>query len=197
MALTFFTTGDKPAYSVWNANYRHVGRCGFSTFYGQDSSGDYVAQPLGSAAQPWLSAHLGTLSIITNILASVGVNADINITPSGTGNTVITCNGETLTFKIIDIGDWNMDTTGTLTVVHGVTDFKDIRQVDIIIRNDADTTRLKLETVNTSTSLIDGGIDSFDATNLYLNRRTAGAFDNATFSTTSYNRGFIVIWTTS
>jgi len=68
-----------------NGNYRHVGRCGFSTFYGMDSSGDYVAQPLGSAAQPWLSAHLGTLSIITNIIASIGVNQDININPNGTG----------------------------------------------------------------------------------------------------------------
>ena len=85
MTLTFFNTGDKPASTVWNENYRHVGRFGFSTFYGMDSSGNYAAQPLGSAAQPWLSANIGTISIASDTITAVGTNADIVLAPTGSG----------------------------------------------------------------------------------------------------------------
>jgi hypothetical protein len=128
-----------------------------------------------------------------NTIKSTNTNGDINITPDGDGLCKIKSLGTQLTFKVINIGDWNMDTDGTLTLAHGVTNFKNIRSVDIIIRNDADDTYHKLETVNSGTSTIDGGIDKIDSTSLYLNRRTAGTFDNVTFDSTSYNRGFVYI----
>jgi len=89
MTLTFFNTGDKPASTVWNENYRHVGRCGFSTFYGMDSSGNYAAQPLGSTAQPWLSANIGTISIASDTITAVGTNAPLKLEATGTARVEI------------------------------------------------------------------------------------------------------------
>ena len=40
--------------------------------------------------------------------------------------------------KIVELGDWNMDTTATLAVAHGLT-LADIRCVTGIVRNDAAT----------------------------------------------------------
>jgi hypothetical protein len=83
----------------FNGNYLHVGRCGFSNFYGMDVNGAYVAQPLGSASTPWLSAHIGLLSIATNEITTTEVDGDIAITPNGTGRLEL---GKTFGERIID-----------------------------------------------------------------------------------------------
>ena len=41
--------------------------------------------------------------------------------------------------KIIDIGDWNMDATNSVSVSHGISNFKKIRSIEIVIRDDVDT----------------------------------------------------------
>lgn len=68
-----------------NGNYLHVGRCGFSNFYGMDGNGTYTAQPLGSASTPWLSAHIGNINITGNTIQSYDTDGDVNIIPNGTG----------------------------------------------------------------------------------------------------------------
>jgi len=108
MTLTFFNTGDKPASTVWNENYRHVGRCGFSTFYGMDSSGNYAAQPLGSAAQPWLSANIGTISIASDTITAVGTNAPLKLEATGTARVEI---GKILSAWTFDVATTYLSST--------------------------------------------------------------------------------------
>lgn len=89
--------------------------------------------------------------------------------------------------KIVDIGDWNMDITATINIAHGITDWTKIRTVNIIIRNDTDSLRYPFVSNQSD------GSYQIGSTNIALQRIASGAWDNANFDSTSYNRGFITI----
>jgi hypothetical protein len=98
------------------------------------------------------------------------------------------------TTKSIDIGDWNMDSTDSKTVSHGLstTEWRTIRRMQVLIRGDADNAFYDLNMMNTAAGgQIEGGIDYFDASDIFLNRYTTGFFDALGFSSTSFNRGWI------
>lgn len=97
----------------------------------------------------------------------------------------------TLGTKIVNIGDWNMDANTSVMVTHGVADYKKIRGIQIIIRNDADSAYFHFPYANSASE--EGGVSSISSTLITINRETGGAFDDPTFSTTSYNRGFVTI----
>jgi hypothetical protein len=99
---------------------------------------------------------------------------------------------EGLSVTIIDMGDWDMNTNVTKQVAHGLSDEGDIRSISIIIRND--TASQHYDFLGKATSTGGDGVNYIDGTNVYLNRVTAGAFDNSSFQNTSYNRGWITIW---
>ncbi len=96
----------------------------------------------------------------------------------------------------VNIGDWNMDTAGSTSVNHGIADFTKIRGFEVIIRNDANTTYYSLNGMSAG-EVVHGGVISFGATTVSLQRTTGGAFDSAAFDSTSYNRGFITIFYTT
>lgn len=94
---------------------------------------------------------------------------------------------------LVDIGDWNMDSTTSKLVAHGLNVTK-IREVVAFIRNDADD---RYEPINKA-SLVDlstpqGGILQVNSTNVNLGRLTGGDYDSTSYDSTSYNRGFIKI----
>lgn len=90
--------------------------------------------------------------------------------------------------KVIQIGDWNMDTTSPINVAHGLGgSFKKIRSVRVVIRDDADTTYYMLEREGV------GGVVTIDGTNIIITRVNAGIFDDPAFDATSYNRGYVTI----
>jgi hypothetical protein len=97
--------------------------------------------------------------------------------------------------KIVNIGDWNMDTTASVSVAHGISDYTKIRSVSVMICADSGALsdgRFPLvfsEAIHTSGN----GFWSIDATNVVLSRVASGYFDNNSFDALSYNRGFIVI----
>lgn len=96
--------------------------------------------------------------------------------------------------KTINTGDWNMDTTTTVTVAHGLsaTEWKTIRSISTIIRDDADTTYYDLAMLQSITNgTMAGGNSYHDATNIELARFTTGNFDATGFDSTAYNRGWI------
>jgi len=102
---------------------------------------------------------------------------------------------ERLTKKIVSIGDWDMDSSPTTTIAHGLSDFTKIKAVEVMILNDAGNAIYPLNSYN-STSVpddISGGVKSIDATDIVLSRRSgAGSFFGSNdFDATSYNRGFI------
>lgn len=97
-----------------------------------------------------------------------------------------------LVTKQINIGDWNMDTTATINVTHGVTDYKKIRSVEVMIRADSDSTYLPLNHVNTS-SVVQGGVNVVEPTFITLYRLTGGDMDGVGYDSTGFNRGWIII----
>lgn len=86
----------------------------------------------------------------------------------------------------VEIGDWNIYISGggsgsaTKSLAHGLADFKKVRAVQIVIRNDADTDYYY--SISNSTALT-----RLDSTNAYLQSN----LDFAGFSSTGYNRGWI------
>lgn len=139
------------------------------------------------------STELGYVSGVTSAIQTQlnGKVNDTGDTITGTleiqGGIRTAASGAYLKQKIVDIGDWNMDTTSPLAVAHGLTLSK-IRDVAVMIRNDADTTYYLLNDTTNG-----GSILSIDATNVNLERTAAGIFDNTSFDSTSYNRGWITI----
>jgi hypothetical protein len=90
--------------------------------------------------------------------------------------------------KVIPIGTWNMDTTASVAVAHGVT-LANIRSVSFVIIDDAGTfvtNGLNPVSFATDASLL------ADATNITLARRSGGVYDDAAYDG-SGNRGYIVI----
>ncbi|MFA5359295.1 MAG: hypothetical protein WC310_05800 [Patescibacteria group bacterium] len=96
--------------------------------------------------------------------------------------------------KIISIGDWDMDASPFIIVAHGVADFKKIRNIQAIVRDDADMSYYPLNSIDNLTGTTpDGSVSFWGSINVNLMRVNSGSFDNTYFSSTSYNRGFVII----
>lgn len=93
-----------------------------------------------------------------------------------------------LTTKVVNIGNWDIMNTASVNVAHGLADFKKIRDVSVVIRNDNDSIYFK------ATDRLGGlEISQINSTIITLNKIGA-AFSSSDFDTaTSYNRGFITI----
>ena len=98
--------------------------------------------------------------------------------------------GVTLQVKRLDMGDWDMDGSSTLTVAHGLT-LNKIRAVTFMIRNDAVDTQYPES--RQSSGVPDASVASIDATNVILARVAGGLYDATTFDATGFNRGWIII----
>jgi hypothetical protein len=70
-----------------------------------------------------------------------------------------------------------------------------LRAIDVFIRNDANTSYYKLEKYDTVAAGSASGWVEETASQIKLRRRTGGDFDGADFNSTSYNRGWITVWT--
>jgi hypothetical protein len=86
-------------------------------------------------------------------------------------NTLGVESSTSLHHKIIEIGDWNMDLTPTVTINHGLgSNYEKIRAIDVIIKNDLDSTRNVLTRVSDAVDpeLINGGIFTITSTVITL-----------------------------
>lgn len=97
-------------------------------------------------------------------------------------------------YTIVNIGVWNMDSTTTKTVAHGLPDISKIRNISVQILNDAGTINIPLTNLGSGAANI-SGISNVDATNISLYRFTTGIFDSADYDDAVMNRGFILIET--
>jgi hypothetical protein len=96
--------------------------------------------------------------------------------------------------KIVEIGNWDMTATTFVDIPHEISDFKKIRGVSAIIRNDADTTHYPIARFDTVTEAVIAGISSITSTYIELNRKNGSPFDNGAFdSVGGYNRGWVII----
>ncbi len=94
--------------------------------------------------------------------------------------------------KVVEIGDWDMDTDVLLSVAHGLPDFTKIRGIQVMIRNDAGDEQQEIAQLNGGFATPPGSA-SCDATDIILNREAANFFDTPDYSATGYNRGWIKI----
>lgn len=100
--------------------------------------------------------------------------------------------------KTVDMGDWNMDSTGFLKVSHGL-DYSDTwkgtRNVEFTVRNDADTTYY-VDGAFSSEAMLADDIAVSGVTNkkVVMIRREGASFDSSDFDSTSYNRGWVTVW---
>lgn len=110
---------------------------------------------------------------------------------TATTATQVTDGTNNIRMKILDIGNWNMDTTPSVSVAHGLT-YGKIRNAQASIRRDDDTFTNDLISGNSGSTGKSGAI-YWDSTNINLIRITTEIFDAANYSSTSYNRGWITI----
>jgi len=102
----------------------------------------------------------------------------------------------TLVRKIIDIGDWNMDSDQTKAVAHGLS-ASAIRSITATIRKDAAASPFNYYQIDFHDgATTHGGVGATTSTDIQLKRTGAGFFDSTDFNSTSYNRGWITIWST-
>lgn len=103
----------------------------------------------------------------------------------------------TLKKRILEIGDWNMSATVSVSIAHGI-DFTKIRSIFVLIRGDAGETypdaRYPLNNI-TGTGEGQGGyfISTSDPTKVYLHRLAGGQFHGSNYNATSFNRGWIIL----
>ena len=97
-----------------------------------------------------------------------------------------------LAWKVIEIGDWNMDTTNSVDVAHGLT-LGNIRSVNAMIRDDTNSVYYNFESFTVGAA--DGLAQIIGSTSTYisLTRDEGGFFDSTGFDSTSFNRGWITI----
>lgn len=91
-----------------------------------------------------------------------------------------------LKVKMMEIGDWNMDSTENRFLLHNI-DYTKIRFLYCMIRNDTNDLFVDL---NFAGYLY---LQSASPTYVYLYRNLSGFFDNGSYDSTSYNRGWITI----
>lgn len=101
-------------------------------------------------------------------------------------------NHSTYLTTVIQIGDWNMDSTASVNVAHGLTLSK-IRTIEVKIRDDSAAGVYPIDIADLTTGLTDGNCQA-NATNIVIARRTGGLFDSASYDSTGYNRGWITIY---
>lgn len=128
---------------------------------------------------------------IDGCLIKDGVAASATAATTATTATQVTDGTNNIRTKIISIGDWNMDTTGSVSVAHGLTASK-IRRVTATIRDDSDTAYSPIYGADSASTSLDGNAVVSGA-NVSITRITGGRFDGINYDSISFNRGWIVI----
>lgn len=100
-----------------------------------------------------------------------------------------------LNVKTIDMGDWDMENTASITVTHGL-DLTKIRYFSAVVRNDDDTSYspLTLGFTGVAGSEQAGYIVRAGVSSVTLNRTLPGSYSHPDYNSTSYNRGWVTIW---
>lgn len=124
-------------------------------------------------------------------------NIDVleTITYTTAGTTVH--NGHGLKHDVIDIGDWNMDSTASVTVDISPATFSTLVSLTVIIVSDVNAIggiTFKYDLLTDAGSGTYWRLEDSSPSNLGLSRHTGGLFDSTSFDATSYNRGNIHVW---
>ena len=167
----------------------------FNTFgYYFDSNGDKV---IGGNVNITGTLDVGSSTPIDSILDEDTMTSD-SATALATQQSIkayVDTKIASLNTKIVEIGDWNMDSSvsGSVgaQVAHGLTLSK-IRTIFVLIRNDADTQYWDLKFDTTAETSSHGFY--VDSTYVWMTHGGVDSqFDTTNFDSTSYNRGWVII----
>ena len=116
------------------------------------------------------------------------ITGDVTGDCSGHANQLIDQGGgNDLKFKVVNIGDWNMDADAAISVtLTGLTNIRGV--VGVTILNDAGTLEIDL---NYSGSYSFAQVGALRLVG--LTRTGGGTFDNTDYNATTYNRGYITV----
>lgn len=177
-----FTAGT-PTVSDWNVDFDTL----FAAYNAHDTAtGSVHGMGASTLVGTDLTQTLTNKTLTTPTIADFTNAQHAHATAASGGSLSLA-----LKNTVININDWNMDVTATVSVAHGLT-LANIRRVTALIRDDSNTTYTSLEYGGGGSGGIDGYI-YVNATNIVLTRITARYFDGLGFDATSYNRGWIVI----
>ncbi len=102
-------------------------------------------------------------------------------------------------WKVIDIGNWDMDASSLTTVAHGLI-AANIRSMTGVIRNDENTLFHIIGGQVVTTGILEVGFSkqsapfqAYDSTLIYLTRETGGVFDSGSYNASPFNRGFLTV----
>jgi len=93
--------------------------------------------------------------------------------------------------KFEPIGEWNMFTTATVSFPHGL-NHVNIRAVQAVVRRDDNMVYTPLYYSANKANL--GGAEYWDSTHVYLERLSGGEYANSSYDSTSFNRGFVILF---
>ena len=137
-------------------------------------------------------------AIIGDVTGALTGNADTATVADGVAETG--AGAEVLLTKVIEIGDWNMNTTDHVCVAHGMGAgfYLRVRSVSAMILIDVGvgSVTFALDSIIADTGAVNGGAEVIDATNVDLYRTAAvnsGRFDGPNYSDIAFNRGRITI----
>jgi hypothetical protein len=161
-----------------------------STIVSSDLGANLVMITNGAGKADDSTISVTKLNYLSGVTSDIQtqLNSKVSI---GTGALV------TVSFQI---GDWNMDTTGGIVVTCAGIDYTKVRNVTGIIRNDADTNRAVFCNYNQNTTAgidpslgIGGIIDSGSDIQVIVRRVDSSDFDNTSYDSTGYNRGWLLV----
>lgn len=188
----YFTTTELGFYNGAATAGNRLARFNFSSsvFEIENTVALIDAPASGTTSNPILTRNTSSGNIQTISAADLAAPLAGNFVING-GNTG--SNAQVLC-KIVQIGDWNMDSTSSVNVAHGIsTGISYIRSVSVSIIDDLSSTVFDFTQWKTSDGTTAMGWMTWDNTNVVLNRVNGSFFDSTSFDSTSFNRGYVTI----
>jgi len=108
------------------------------------------------------------------------------------GNATTATKHGVLNVKVLDIGDWDMDASPSVSVSVPGIDLSKVRGLSIAIRHDSGGINDLMGDLG-GTAIVAPAV-TMASNSVTMNRKTGGVFDSTSYDSTSYNRGWITIW---
>lgn len=147
-----------------------------------------ITLKVNAAGDGYNSVARGGLGGLTSTVAELNILDGV----TSTATELNLNDGAVLRHKVIDIGDWDMVATTSLSVSHNLTWTKIRPPISAMVRNDAGTQLYPVTLEPSNTTAI--SLWQVDPTVVRMTRAASGLFDGPNFDATSYNRGWITIW---
>lgn len=175
--------GDIPQDSIVRVVYDGTSYQISASFSVAASASASAASASASSASASASSANQSAGIATTSMIQSGISA----TEAAASAASIAVN-----FKIIDIGDWDMDLTNGVSINHGL-DSSKIRSIQVTIISDGGTLFALPSWGATDLNTLAGAILATTPTTVSIARTVGGYFDDTGFNQTSFNRGWIII----